>query len=50
MAACIAERVFGSTHAIQSAGAEGGSGVREAGNAVRALKEMAVSPFQFQTQ
>jgi protein-tyrosine-phosphatase len=40
MAACIAERVFGSTHKIQSAGAEAGSGVQAAGNAIKALKEM----------
>jgi protein-tyrosine-phosphatase len=40
MAARIAQRVFGSAHTVQSAGAEASSGMPAAPNAVAALKEM----------
>lgn len=40
MAARIAQRVFGSTHTVLSAGAETGSGAPAAKNAITALKEI----------
>ena len=40
MAARIAQRVFGSTHTVLSAGAETGSGAPAAKNAIKALEEM----------